>query len=709
MAAYGIIVVVGSSRAPGLDGQQLAAGPRGESGYVAADSLALHNTAVDAVFEYERVAAYEFASPAASDCGVQTVSVQLACKSIMCVAKVGRAPCFEGRVAPCFIAGAYDLYVSRGGTGNLLCQGAVGAANNDSSRFALRRAAMVARLDTIAGQIPGDKWVAGQRVYYLGVMGARGRALEAARSCAGAGVDGWCFMLQGYALARAGRFPAADTSFANGLVRLPAADRCRLEDVSRLFDDPASQLPAGLACGSPARGEFNARVWWLADPSWLVPGNDRRVEHLTRAVELELWEQFLDEVCADRMRCGMMAESRGTGMGGRVVLATDSADLIRRGASDSWWSFQPQRKIEGVPQAGAGGRGRVGGGFSVCAITWTANRSARYHFLPAPFAIRSPLLAEPGDWDVSAGPADGWPLALTPSDTNSYSKMCATPPRVPERFTPSYASTVLDLSDRQLAYFRRGTAALLVGAFDASRDSTLAGLRRDPSPESVRWSAGMFAFWGLTASSPPKDSASRQLVGPPVANWVTTLAVPLDSLVVGFEVLATRDSGDGTLARIRLGVAPPPEPRQRVGLSDVLFYEPQGELPRALEGPGGALPLALGTTTFAHREKLGVFWEEYGRAANEEADVAVTIWPDAVERGFVAGLLHALTGSTDAAIRLTFRDQAPASPPATGWPRAVTVNLAGLSPGVYTMRVTVSTKGQLPVNAARTFTVLPPK
>lgn len=142
------------------------------------------------------------------------------------------------------------------------------------------RNALVAALDSAAGRIPGDPWVAGQRVRYLIEGGWSGRALEAARACRAA--EWWCRALVGLVHHSAGRYRDAGRSFAAALDSMDGERACRWRDLSDVlegdlrdrFDDrPCSAWPA-----------LERRIWWLADPLYLVPGNDRRTEHFARWV-----------------------------------------------------------------------------------------------------------------------------------------------------------------------------------------------------------------------------------------------------------------------------------------------------------------------------------------------------------------------------------------------------------------------------------------
>ena len=140
------------------------------------------------------------------------------------------------------------------------------------------RAKLLAVLDTVARALPGDAWVAGQRVRYLIEAGQPDSAAAAARSCRAAAW--WCAALEGLAWHAAGRFAAAEQAFQTALDSMPDAERCRWTDLSDLLEGALRARYRALTCAE--RRAFDDRVWWLAKPLWSLPGNDRRTEHFAR-------------------------------------------------------------------------------------------------------------------------------------------------------------------------------------------------------------------------------------------------------------------------------------------------------------------------------------------------------------------------------------------------------------------------------------------
>ena len=142
-------------------------------------------------------------------------------------------------------------------------------------------------LDSAAALLPGDWWIAGQRVRYLVESDRLADALAAAHACRAD--RWWCEALEGFARHAAGDDAAADTVYATALADMPAAQRCRWTDLTPLLDPPVRRRFSRLDCA--ARAAFSAHLWWLAQPLLSRPGNDRRVEHYARLTMVRMLER----------------------------------------------------------------------------------------------------------------------------------------------------------------------------------------------------------------------------------------------------------------------------------------------------------------------------------------------------------------------------------------------------------------------------------
>lgn len=277
--------------------------------------------------------------------------------------------------------------------------------------FVEARARYVARLGEAADALPGDAWIAGQRVRYLLEAGRDEEAIGAARDCR-AERPGWCQALAGFALHGAGRHESAEVAFDRSLRAMPPAARCRWTDLEPLLDRRARKAYRDLPCSE--RAEFEARFWWLADPLYLVPGNERRAEHL--------WRRVMDR----------LQEDAASGYG--IAWGDDLRELlIRYGWPAGWERARP-------------GPGSLAGGE---ASTVAHDPPGSRRFVPAGRSMEDPAAIDREEWDLE-------------------------PPRPRSHYAPGYAREFDPLPVR-LARFRRGDTAVVVAVAAAPAETVETG------------------------------------------------------------------------------------------------------------------------------------------------------------------------------------------------------------------------------------------
>lgn len=263
-------------------------------------------------------------------------------------------------------------------------------------------------LQTLAAaslKLPGDGWIAGQRVRYLIESGDDSAAVVAAQSCRAE--EWWCDALYGLALHASNRFVAAERSFAKALEEMPATKRCEWTDLSELLDGDALDAYGKLDCTS--REPANRRIWWLADPLFSTPGNERRTEHFARRT----WGEI----------------DRGGANGFGMSWANDMMEMIvRYGWAEKWTQQQPTGMTDG-------------------STSFVAHeREPDFHFLASVPPVTP--IGEIGD-----------------SSWNLFEEN----PR--EGYSPRYANAFLTIKP-QVARFRRGDSTLVVAAFDVTADTS---------------------------------------------------------------------------------------------------------------------------------------------------------------------------------------------------------------------------------------------
>ena len=269
------------------------------------------------------------------------------------------------------------------------------------------RAELLRDLQKASTAVPGDDWIIGQRIRYL-VEGHDTTAISVARSCRA--TQWWCDALLGLALHVSGNFVAADSAFTASLNAMPTQKRCYWVNLLPLLDDDVRGSYKKMTCAQ--REAADARIWWIADPLFMTPGNERRTEHYARVVHTILQKDAVN--------------TYGSSWG------EDLAELILRFGWAEKWTREPSESFYPETKVNVTGHEREPG----------------FHFF----------------------------LTQLPPDTlakivDSLFDIHQFPPR--EQYAPTYARAFEHL-DAQVARFRRGDSTRIVAAYDVSSDTIFA-------------------------------------------------------------------------------------------------------------------------------------------------------------------------------------------------------------------------------------------
>lgn len=139
-------------------------------------------------------------------------------------------------------------------------------------------------LDSAAQRWPNDLFLTRQQVRFALDGGDLAGAASAAASCHADPIQ--CGLLQALILHRAGVVAVADSAFLAAADMMAEVQRCAWTDIGALLDRNARERYDAMSCVE--RASLNARLWWLADPLFMEPGNERRAEHFARKVTLQL-------------------------------------------------------------------------------------------------------------------------------------------------------------------------------------------------------------------------------------------------------------------------------------------------------------------------------------------------------------------------------------------------------------------------------------
>lgn len=169
---------------------------------------------------------------------------------------------------------------------------AIDLALPPASREPLRRERelLITTLANAKAKYPADEWIIGQHLRFVIDQRSPSRALQAARDCKGS--QAFCSMMLGLALEVADRqldaeatFRVADSLATTKAARPDSAGCIHSETLMLLSPGDRDEVQRGTC---EAQREFVQRMWWLADPMWSIPGNERYTAHEARRAHASL-------------------------------------------------------------------------------------------------------------------------------------------------------------------------------------------------------------------------------------------------------------------------------------------------------------------------------------------------------------------------------------------------------------------------------------
>lgn len=349
------------------------------------------------------------------------------------------------------------------------------------------RLQLIQTLKRLQGLSPRDPWIVGQVVRYLIEAPQPTEALDIARHCRSA--PWWCHALSGYALHAARDYAAADSAFAAALSAMDEEQRCRWSDLSFLLGGLRGRY---RKLGCAAQASLNRRIWWLADPLYLVPGNERRTEHFARRVITTLQD--------------------GARSGYAVRWGRDLEELVLRYG----WPVAFER----LPPAAN----------SPWTRTVAHNQREALDFLPPARFVEAPPTIRREDWDLDLDlPVTG--------------------------YAPAYA-TVFHGLPHQVAVLRRGDSMVVVAGYDVRATRRKHGRTRPevderrPERTVTRVEAALVLAKDEDAAPVMVSGTAHGPTG------VMAAIAPADSVLLSLETLDTGDSVHAARARYWLAVPP---------------------------------------------------------------------------------------------------------------------------------------------------------
>ncbi|MEP6779554.1 MAG: hypothetical protein ABJC26_06660 [Gemmatimonadaceae bacterium] len=567
----------------------------------------------------------------------------------------------------------------------------------------IARAQVLFLLDSAVRRMPHNNWLIGQYVRLLVEQGRKDDASNAAAQCQ---ADAWwCGLLQSYASYHVGNSSNAYSEMTSAFRQMDTTTRCNWSDTRELLPQQIREVYEHLSCQS--RDSVNTVLWWLADPLWSEPGNDREAEQVERRLLLTLrsalgrderfdWHQAngSDARAEMVMRYGWPAYMYWRGL---------LADSIRSGFLHIQKDINGNQSPTNVPyvsyEYGAG----------------------RLHLVPAAQALWNPFNAQSQDWSIASGTGGDSaihfelprriddPMEITASRFLHENALYFDDWQ--SRVYPDYAKHTLwwpnehyaaprklvQLPEAQVALLRRQNNLLFA---TATQFDTIAGHARGTTIDSV-----------TLIITPHPDTIlfpvrTRATVGDV---FVMRTTLPSRPTMVGIEFPAS--SEQQSAGRTRFGITPPAtlsgmQPNDRAISDPVVLRVPANKAATKNAAPrdefvlttniDSALTQMAPTATITKGSALGLYWETYGYTTTDSVSIAVRMQRTTPGEPHPTGFFRRLTSDANTPVVVrwsetqTSRNARSAIDnvvPIIG--RSIIVNTAGLSKGDYWLNISV--------------------
>ncbi len=506
--------------------------------------------------------------------------------------------------------------------------------------MALRKS-LLDELAELTGEIPSDGWILGQRIFYLAEAGRWSEAQELAGACE-VQAGWWCDVLLGFAQHGGGDYPGALVAFERGLSTM---DPERIQDWRNpefLLDGRARDL---LNEADDEEWEsLTAWFWMLADPLYLMAGNDRETEHYARWTFSEM---------SDRARNPHA-----------MAWGPDLEELTVRYGWERGWEKRPP----------AVGLGRRDGG----AIGHVLPESRE--FVAPGFVLERPWETEPGEWAADEHPRSSHVAAYAPD---------------------------LVAGVGQVAVLHRGDSVLVAAAtrLPEPADSSTAGsfpgaTRPDPPDGPFPWAQPALLDEpdrvGLFLIDRERTVSGVRSVG--ASADVLTLSVPAGDYLMSLEAWSP---SDGRGWRIRHGIVTDTIAEDLATLSDLIVLDATDPPWQRLDA---ALPYMRPSLELIPGQRISVGWEIFGLGWRPEViDFELSL--SGRGEGFFGKVGRWLGfGAADEPLRVGWREPGPGE---TGpWFRSVNMDIPELEAGEYLLRLELSVPGREPLVGTRTVEIL---
>ena len=508
---------------------------------------------------------------------------------------------------------------------------------------------LLALLERVGAAIPGDRWVLGQRIRYLGDGGRWDEARALARECDVAS-PWWCSALWGYVLHRSGRGEESLMAFRRALAAMEPGEAAGWWDPRVLLDFPEARWLD--EAGELDRQEARSRFWRLANPLFLIPGNSRFTEHLARVF------------ASSEIYHGSVV-TLGLAWGGAMEEV-----FLRYGFAAGWERTRP-------------GMGELAGG----SVVEHQHPESRSH-LPPLEALDDPAGLVEGVWV----PRDERPRAAS---------------------APVLAPLLVEGKGQTAALRREGELLVVARYAPPAEDTLLTEMRplrrSGRGPGTTDGEGPLRPPWEPAVDGEGRDTLAGLFLLPVAGNGeplgetrrggegLLFLRAPPGGYLVSLELWSPSGRWG---ARLRHGIRREAVPPDVPTLSDLLLLGPAESPPRDLEE---AIPRMLPGTVLERGEPVTVAWEVYGLGGRREP-LAFTLSVRDEEASLIRRAFERIgLFRRTPPLSLSWTEAgADALGPLF---RAVDVTLPAVDPGPYVLRLEMEMPGRTAVVWGRRITI----
>jgi hypothetical protein len=461
-----------------------------------------------------------------------------------------------------------------------------------------------------------------------------------------------------------GRYEAALERFRHGLEIMDPEEARRWRDPAVLLDGRGSRVlenaaeadlkdEEGVASGDRLASrtaddweELRARIWILADPLYLVAGNDRESEHYARWTFSKMHEGAQNPF---RMRWG-----------------DDLEELtVRYGWDRGWERVRQDIRTMGGPPSVIG------------------------HQLPGGKQFVPPGWVLEGSSDTASG-------AWFPEEARPRSV-----------YVPAYAPTLLP-GIAQVAVFHRGDSILVAAATElpGGLDTTPTSSSLSP-PGGDEPDRGAIGWPPPALLDRPQQTGLflvdeggrvRSATGSP-REGPLHLTVPAGPYLLSVEAWAPEE---GVSGRIRHGIVSEVIPEDLATLSDLLLLRSGDRLPQTL---GSALPRMRSSTRLTLHDEIVLGWEIFGLGWRQERVSFELSFYEEGESFFGRVGRWLGFGGREEPLRIDWSEPAPSE--IGPWFRSVEITIPDVDPGDYVFRLRVMTPGRGELMRTRRVEITP--